>query len=153
LLEDAGGGGPETGAGGAGGCVAGGGVAGSLTRDGLVGILKHDGAAYGHRKESGTAGKQSAVMILEQNCKEDGAEGKQAAAVDAAVRVTTGSKSPMSVARLHRRTATRKKDQASVRRPLCLPSDVEFDAWAEEMMVHDAHDQLVDTRFRDMMEV
>ena len=97
--------------------------------------------------------------ILKRNATACGDGRKQSAAVEAAVREATGSRSPMSIATLHRLAQTRKKDNKSLRRSLFLPGDQEFDTWAEGMGcggcgdVEAADDELVDTRFRDMMEV
>jgi len=102
---------------------------------------------------------QAAGGILRRNATACEDASKQSVAVEMAVREATGSRSPMSIATLHRIAQTRKKDNNSLRRSLLLPSDQEFDTWAAEMGcggcgdVEAADDELVETRFRDMMEV
>jgi hypothetical protein len=115
-------------------------------------ILEDIGVGGGDAQDAGGG-------ILKRNTTACGDGRKQSAAVEAAVREATGSRSPMSIATLHRLAQTRKKDNKSLRRSLFLPGDQEFDTWAEGMGcggcgdVEAADDELVDTRFRDMMEV
>ena len=61
--------------------------------------------------------------------------------------------SPQSASTLMRRAQTRKKDARSIRRPLFIASEESLGEWSEEMQVGAVEEELLHTRFRDMVEM
>lgn len=60
---------------------------------------------------------------------------------------------PQSVSLLMRQHETQKKDARSIRRPLDVPKEDSLSEWSQELHVESAPDELIHTRFRDMMEI